>query len=172
MPNAQRRLIDIEHWALSIGHWALGPVLVNRTRPRTARIAARSARTHRRHLRRGRTPIGVRGKHRQATLKLGAVTRGALGRLATAHQNLELLVAFFASVLKQRHTLHSSRCDRPFAGRCDLGYRVLVRSGLSVVGAIGAVAGRCDQAGACGCDRARRRSAGIADFAHSDVRRF
>jgi hypothetical protein len=43
------------------------------------------------------------GKDRETTLKLGAVAQRAFRCLAAAYQQLELLVAFLARVLEERH---------------------------------------------------------------------
>src|SRR5262245_58247822 len=57
----------------------------------------------------------MRGEHRQATLKLGAVTGRAFRRLAATDQQFELLSAFLTGVLEQRHRPYFSRCDRAVA---------------------------------------------------------
>ena len=89
---------------------------IDRARAGATRIAARPTCTDRLRCR----PIcagRVSGKHRQAPLKLVAVARRALGRLAAAHEGLEFVSALFARVFEQRHeSIVRDRANRLAAG--------------------------------------------------------
>lgn len=75
---------------------------IDRARAWATRVAARPTRTDRLRWR-PTCASRVSRKHRQAPLKLLAVTRRAVGHLAATHERLEFMSALFARVFEQRH---------------------------------------------------------------------
>jgi hypothetical protein len=75
---------------------------IHRARAGATRIAARPTGTDRLRCR-PTCASRVSRKHRQAPLKLVAVARRALGRLAATDEDLEFLSALFARVFEQGH---------------------------------------------------------------------
>src|SRR5215831_3425505 len=78
---------------------------------RAARIAAGTARSG--GSGRSRSPLGRHREDRQLRFKLPGVALGTLGLLFPKNQGLEMVTAFLADVLVDRHFAYSSRGQSP-----------------------------------------------------------
>ena len=90
--------------------WSLVHV-AKRAGARAARIAAGTARSA--GSGRRRSPLGGHREDRQLRFKLLGVAFGTLGLLFPVNQGLEMVTAFLADVLVDRHFAYSSRGQRP-----------------------------------------------------------
>src|SRR5215471_18863445 len=90
--------------------WSLVHV-AKRAGARAARIAAGTARSG--GSGRSRSPLGRHREDRQLRFKLPGVALGTLGLLFPKNQGLEMVTAFLADVLVDRHFAYSSRGQSP-----------------------------------------------------------